>query len=482
MFDWNKRKSMEKPLNDRNAGGAGEQEPAGRGTARRTVRGEDQEAIHEAKLQMEAERRARRELIETKTRIHRQLLERMNLEVIDQLTPGQVRSQIADLSRRLMDEQSVRLNAEERERVVQQIQDEVLGLGPIEPLLADPSVSDILVNTWKHVYVERKGRIEATEVQFQNDEHLLRVIDKIASSVGRRIDESSPMVDARLPDGSRVNAVIPPAAVDGPLLSIRKFSVDPLVMQDLIGFKALTPPMAEFLSACIKAKMNVLISGGTGSGKTTLLNALSAYIPVNERVITIEDSAELQLQQPHVVRLETRPPNLEGQGEITQRDLVRNSLRMRPDRIIVGEVRGPEAMDMLQAMNTGHDGSMTTIHANTPRDALTRLEHMVSMTGASMLASAMRQQIAAALNILIDSERLMDGRRVISSIQEISGMEENVVELQEIFTFEKRTVDRDGKVIGRFKPTGIRPSITKQIEAFGIELSRDIFDPLKVYE
>ncbi len=456
MFDWKKKKSMDnRPMTEPTAPPT---EPH------------------------DKEREVKRELLETKTRIHRQLLDRMNLEVIDQLTPKQVRDQIADLSRRLMNEQNVKLNGEERDRVVQQIQDEVLGLGPIEPLLADPSVSDIMVNTWKQVYVERKGRIEATDVQFQNDDHLRRVIDKIASSVGRRIDESSPMVDARLPDGSRVNAVIPPAAVDGPLLSIRKFSVDPLEMKDLVGFKALTPPMAEFLQACIKAKLNVLVSGGTGSGKTTLLNALSGYIPANERIITIEDSAELQMQQPHVVRLETRPENLEGKGEITQRDLVRNSLRMRPDRIILGEVRGPEAMDMLQAMNTGHDGSMTTIHANTPRDALTRLEHMISMSGSPIPASAMRQQIAAALHILIDSERLIDGRRVISSIQEISGMEENVVELQEIFTFEKRTVDREGKVIGRFKPTGIRPSLTNKIESFGIELSRDIFDPHKVYE
>jgi len=458
MFDWKKKSSMDKPTHEPSVSVA---TPAEERDTRQDMR---------------------RELIETKTRIHRALLERMNLEVIDQLTPGQVREQISDLSRRLMNEQNVKLNAEERERVVQQIQDEVLGLGPIESLLADPSVSDIMVNTWKQVYVERKGRIEHTDVQFQNDDHLRRVIDKIASSVGRRVDESSPMVDARLPDGSRVNAVVPPAAVDGPILSIRKFSVDPLVMEDLVGFKALAPPMAEFLKACIKAKMNVLISGGTGSGKTTLLNALSGYIPPNERVITIEDSAELQLQQPHVVRLETRPENLEGRGEITQRDLVRNSLRMRPDRIIVGEVRGSEAMDMLQAMNTGHDGSMTTIHANTPRDALTRLEHMISMSGTPIPASAMRQQIAAALHILIDSERLIDGRRVISSIQEISGMEENVVELQEIFAFEKRTVDSEGKVIGQFRSTGIRPGIMKHIESFGIELPQGIFDPNRVYE
>jgi pilus assembly protein CpaF len=357
-----------------------------------------------------------------------------------------------------------------------------MGLGPIEPLLADTAVSDILVNTWRQIYVERNGRLELTDVQFQNDGHLMRVIDKIAGAVGRRVDESSPMVDARLSDGSRVNVIIPPASVDGPILSIRKFSVDPLVMDDLIGLKALTPPMAEFLGAAVKARVNILISGGTGSGKTTLLNALSAYIPDDERVVTIEDSAELQLQRAHVVRLETRPPNIEGEGEITQRDLVKNSLRMRPDRIILGEVRGPEALDMLQAMNTGHDGSMATIHANSPRDAMTRLEHMVGMSGIGIPATVIRQQIAAAINLLVDQERMLDGRRVITSIQEITGMEGDVVDMQEIFVYKKRTVDERGNVVGHFQPTGVRPAITERFREYGIDLPRDLFDPNKIYE
>lgn len=429
-----------------------------------------------------ADQGMRRELIETKTRIHRELLNRINLELMDQLTPEQVRREIASLARDMMDQENVRLNSSERDTVIQLIQDEVLGLGPLEPLLADPTVSDILVNTWAKTYVERKGRLEETNIQFQNDKHLRRIIDKIASSIGRRIDESMPMVDARLPDGSRVNAIIPPAAVDGPILSIRKFSADPLRMEDLVSFRALTPPMAEFLRACGKARVNVIISGGTGCGKTTLLNALSGYIPSDERIVTIEDSAELQLQQPHIVRLETRPANIEGQGEITQRDLVKNALRMRPDRIILGEVRGSEAMDMLQAMNTGHDGSMTTIHANSPRDALTRMEHMIGMTGLSVPPVAIRQQIAAALHILVDAERMIDGRRVVTSIQEITGMEENVVGLQEIFMFEKQTVDASGKVIGRFRPTGIRPKIAKRLSEYGVELPADMFDPHKIYE
>jgi pilus assembly protein CpaF len=366
--------------------------------------------------------------------------------------------------------------------VIKQIQDEVMGLGPIEPLLADPTVSDILVNTWRQVYVERHGKLEMTDVQFQNDSHLMRVIDKIAGAVGRRVDESSPMVDARLEDGSRVNVIIPPASVDGPILSIRKFSVDPFVMEDLVGLKSLTPPMSEFLKAAVRSRVNVLMSGGTGSGKTTLLNALSGFIPEDERVVTIEDSAELQLQRSHVVRLETRPANIEGEGEIHQRDLVRNALRMRPDRIIVGEVRGAEALDMLQAMNTGHDGSMTTIHANSPRDALTRLEHMVGMSGVPIPALVVRQQIAAALHLLVDIERLVDGRRVVTSIQEITGMEGDVVELQEIFTYEKRSIDQHGKVVGHFRPTGVKPKISHLINEHGIELSADIFDPNKVYE
>ncbi len=417
-----------------------------------------------------------------KEQVHRELLNRIDLEFIDQLSRDQVNEQIADVARSIMNERQVRLNSREREQVIKQIQDEVMGLGPIEPLLADSSVSDILVNTWRQVYVERHGKLEETDVQFQNDGHLMRVIDKIAGAVGRRVDESSPMVDARLEDGSRVNVIIPPASVDGPILSIRKFSVDPFVMDDLIGLKTLTPPMAKFLSAAVRARVNVLISGGTGSGKTTLLNALSGYIPEGERVVTIEDSAELQLQRTHVVRLETRPPNIEGEGQITQRDLVRNSLRMRPDRIIVGEVRGAEALDMLQAMNTGHDGSMTTIHANSPRDALTRLEHMVGMSGVPIPATVIRQQIAAALNLLVDQERLVDGRRVITSIQEITGMEGDVVESQEIFVYEKRTVDQQGKVVGHFRPTGVRPMITRQIAEYGIELDNDLFDPNRIYE
>ncbi|TQV63304.1 MAG: CpaF family protein [Halothiobacillaceae bacterium] len=419
---------------------------------------------------------------EIKGRIHRRLLDRLNLKIIDQLEAGVVRAQIGDIVRDLLDEESIPLNASERTRLVSEIQDEVLGLGPLEPLLADPSVSDILVNTYKQVYVERRGKLEKTNVIFQSNDHLLRIIDKIASGIGRRIDESSPMVDARLADGSRVNAIIPPAAVDGPILSIRKFSVDPYIMKDLVGFKSLTPGMGDFISAAIKARVNILISGGTGSGKTTLLNALSGFIPENERVVTIEDSAELQLQQPHVVRLETRPPNIEGKGEITQRDLVRNALRMRPDRIIVGEVRGGEALDMLQAMNTGHDGSLTTIHANSSRDALTRLEHMVGMSGTPIPPLVVRQQIASALNLLIDVERLMDGRRVIVSISEITGMEESVVNMQEIFRFNQKTVDEHGRVMGEFRATGIRPIMLKRFRERGIVVDDTLFDPDRVYQ
>ncbi|MCW8829945.1 MAG: CpaF family protein, partial [Gammaproteobacteria bacterium] len=365
---------------------------------------------------------------------------------------------------------------------VTDIINEVLGLGPIEPLLADPTVSDILVNTYRQIYVERHGRLEKTPVRFQNDEHLMRIIDKIASGVGRRIDESSPMVDARLADGSRVNAIIPPLAVDGPSLSIRKFSVDPYTMRDLENFKSITPGMAEFLAAAVKARRNILISGGTGSGKTTMMNAMSGYISDKERIVSIEDAAELQLQQPHVVRLEVRPANIEGKGEIVQRDLVKNALRMRPDRIIVGEVRGAEALDMLQAMNTGHDGSLTTIHANTPRDALTRLEHMVGMSGVPIPSLVVRQQIAAALDLVVDIERLPDGRRVVTSIQEITGMEENVVTVQEIFQFKRETVDSKGHVVGNFRATGIRPYMLKIFKERGIVLDDAVFDPERIYE
>ena len=422
------------------------------------------------------------EMQELKSRLHRQLMDRLNLKIIDQLETGVVREQIGELVRELLDEQGIPLNASEKTKLVTEIQDEVLGLGPLEPLLADPTISDILVNTYKQIYVERHGMLELTNVRFQNDEHLMRIIDKIASSVGRRIDESSPMVDARLADGSRVNAIVPPLAIDGPSLSIRKFSVEPYTMTDLINFRSLTPPMGEFLRAAVRSRSNILISGGTGSGKTTLLNVVSGYIPETERILTIEDSAELQMQQPHVVRLETRPPNIEGKGEIVQRDLVKNALRMRPDRIVVGEVRGSEALDMLQAMNTGHDGSLSTLHANSPRDALTRLEHMVGMSGVPIPALVVRQQIASALNLLIHVERMTDGRRVITSISEITGMEESVVNMQEIFKYERKTVDARGKVIGAFKATGIRPFLLKRIKEHGIELDESLFDPERVYE
>ena len=414
--------------------------------------------------------------------VHHRLLERLNLQMIDELDEVTVRSKIAEAVRDIVAEEAIPLNSTERAKLESEIQDEVLGLGPLEPLLADPSISDILVNTYKQLYIERQGKLEKTDVVFQSDEHLQRIIDKIANSVGRRIDESSPMVDARLADGSRVNAIIPPASIDGPILSIRKFSVDPYQMSDLIGFKTLTPRMASFIAGCIKARINIIISGGTGSGKTTLLNAMSGFIFDTERVVSIEDSAELQLQQPHVVRLEVRPENVEGRGEITQRDLVRNSLRMRPDRIIVGEVRGAETLDMLQAMNTGHDGSLTTIHANSPRDALTRLEHMVGMSGVPIPAEVVRQQIAAAINLLIDVERLVDGRRVITSIQEITGMEGEVVNMQEIFRFVRKTVNQDGQVVGAFRATGIRPRLLKRFKERGVEIGEDNFDPDYSYE
>lgn len=422
------------------------------------------------------------ELQEIKSRIHHRLMDRLNLKIIDELEPDVVRNEIGELVRELLLEEDTPLNLEEREKLVREVQDEVLGLGPLEPLLADNSISDILVNTYKQIYVERHGLLERTAVRFQNDEHLLRIIDKIASSVGRRVDESSPMVDARLADGSRVNAVIPPLAVDGPILSIRKFSVDPYTSTDLLNFKSVTPGIVDFLKAAVKSRINILVTGGTGSGKTTFLNVLSGFIPDSERIITIEDSAELQLQQPHVVRMETRPPNIEGKGEVVQRDLVKNSLRMRPDRIVVGEVRGGEALDMLQAMNTGHDGSLSTIHANSPRDALTRLEHMVGMSGVHIPPLVVRQQIAAAINLVVSTERLADGRRIVSSVQEITGMEESVVNMQEIFQFKRDTVDVQGQVIGSFRATGIRPLMLKRFHERGVALDDSIFDPERVYE
>jgi len=367
------------------------------------------------------------------------------------------------------------LSVSERDRLVNDVQHELFGLGPLEPLLADPTISDILVNKHDTIYIERRGKIERTNVTFKDDEHLMRVIERIVSSVGRRIDESSPMVDARLQDGSRVNAIIPPLAIDGPVVSIRRFGSDPLRMSSLIEFKALTKDIADMLQMVVHARLNVLISGGTGAGKTTLLNALSAYIPENERIVTIEDSAELQLQQPHVVRLETRPPNIEGRGEVTQRDLVRNALRMRPDRIVIGEVRGGEAIDMLQAMNTGHEGSLTTIHSNSPRDALARLETMILMAGANLPDRAMREQISSALDVIIQVSRLADGTRKITSVVEVTGMEGPVTASQEIFRYRRRGISPEGQVVGDFESTGVRPQFMERLRVAGVEISNDLF-------
>ncbi|WP_369911905.1 CpaF family protein [Limnohabitans sp. 2KL-1] len=412
-----------------------------------------------------------------KTQIHQEILALMDWQRMESMPPERLRAELKVLTENLITTHNLALNETERRLIIQAIQDEMLGLGPIEPLLSDPSVSDILVNGPYQVFAERRGKIEATDIQFDNEAHLLRVIDRIVSRIGRRVDEMSPMVDARLPDGSRVNAVIPPLSIDGPLLSIRRFSVVPFTVQDLIGFGALTAGMAELIQGLVKARLNVLVSGGTGSGKTTLLNVMSGSIPTDERIITIEDAAELQLQQPHVVRMESRPPNIEGKGEISQRDLLRNSLRMRPDRIIMGEVRGAEVLDMLQAMNTGHDGSMTTIHANSPRDALTRLEHMLGMAGLKAESRAMRQQIGAALSVVIQVSRLSDGQRKVTSLQEITGLEGEVISMQEIFKFEQTGLSANGAVQGQFVATGIRPKFAQRLTTRGIALSDELFEP-----
>ncbi|HSV33233.1 MAG TPA: CpaF family protein [Pyrinomonadaceae bacterium] len=413
---------------------------------------------------------------EMKSRLHRALINRMDLTKLGSLAPEQVHDEVSRLAEGVLISEAMPLSAADRERLIDEVQHELFGLGPLEPLLSDSTISDILVNSPDKIYIERRGKIELTRVNFKDDEHLMRVIERIVSSVGRRIDESSPMVDARLKDGSRVNAIIPPLSIDGPVLSIRRFGAEPLRISALIENKALTKEIAEMLEMCVRARMNMVISGGTGAGKTTLLNALSAYIPENERIVTIEDSAELQLQQPHVVRLETRPPNIEGRGEVTQRDLVRNALRMRPDRIVIGEVRGGEAIDMLQAMNTGHDGSLTTVHANTPRDALSRLETMIQMTGMRLSERAMRQQIAAAINLVLQVARLSDGTRRVTSISEITGMEGETITMQEIFQFERTGVDREGVVVGRFRATGIRPRFAERLKAHGMQLPRVFFE------
>lgn len=416
-----------------------------------------------------------------KHHIHQILLDRVDLESMQRLSQEQIREELRMLVERLLEEEIVVINDLERKNLTRDIQNEMLGFGPLETLLADPTVSDILVNTHKQVYVERLGRLELTDVTFTDDAHLMKIIDKIVSRVGRRIDESSPMVDARLPDGSRVNAIIPPLAIDGPVLSIRRFSAEPLHLDDLVEYKSLTADMAEILQGLGKAKINILISGGTGSGKTTMLNVISGFIGAAERIVTIEDAAELQLQQPHVVRLETRPPNIESKGEVTQRALVRNALRMRPDRIILGEVRGAEALDMLQAMNTGHEGSMATIHANTPRDALTRLENMISMASANLPTKAMRQQISSAISVVLQVARLTDGKRKVISIQEITGMEGDVITMQEIFSFKQTGLSADGTVLGHFSSTGIRPRFIDRLHTFGITVSESLFDPTHQY-
>jgi pilus assembly protein CpaF len=416
---------------------------------------------------------------ELKHRLHLALLDRVDLEGMQRLSQDQIRDEIKTLVARLLEEETVVLNDIERRNLTRDVQYEVLGFGPLEPLLADPTVSDILVNTYKQVYVERHGKLELSNVTFTDDAHLMKIIDKIVSRVGRRIDESSPMVDARLPDGSRVNAIIPPLAIDGPIMSIRRFSADPLKLQDLVDFNSMTASMAEVLQGLGKSKVNILISGGTGSGKTTMLNVISGFISHSERIVTVEDAAELQLQQPHIVRLETRPPNIEGNGEVTQRALVRNALRMRPDRIILGEVRGAEALDMLGAMNTGHEGSMATIHANTPRDALTRLENMISMASANLPPKAMRQQISSAIGVIVQVARLTDGKRKVLSITEITGMEGDMITIQEIFTFRQTGTNEAGTVLGSFVATGVRPRFAERLKNFGVVVPENLFDPTR---
>jgi pilus assembly protein CpaF len=408
--------------------------------------------------------------------LHHRLIERLDLEALEQIKDEvevihQIRLAVGEFLR----EESTPLSQAEREEIVEQIVWEITGLGPIEPLFRDPTISDILVNTAKDIFIERRGKLSRVTAQFRNDAHLMAVIDRIVSRVGRRVDESSPMVDARLPDGSRVNAIIPPLALDGPVLSIRRFGAD-LTVEQLIANGSMTMEMLQLLAGCVKARLNILISGGTGSGKTTLLNAMSSFIPSDERLVTIEDAAELRLQQEHVVRLETRPPNAEGRGEVVARDLVKNALRMRPDRIIVGEVRGPEALDMLQAMNTGHEGSLTTVHANTPRDALARMETMILMAGTNLPNRAMREQISSALDLIVQASRLSDGTRRVVSVTEVTGMEGEVVTTQEIYRFRRRGISPEGRIVGQFEATGVRPAFTERLRVAGVELPSRMFE------
>lgn len=443
------------------------QKPSGQAFRRKSDKAHGADTVNAARL---------RQLQELKTRIHRKMVERLDLSNIEGLDKDTLRKQIRDLVAELCDQESALLNYQEREKLIGEVLNETFGLGPLEMLLNDPTITDIMVNGPHQVYIERHGRLESTQVTFKDNTHLLHIIDKIVSQVGRRCDEVSPMVDARLQDGSRVNAIIPPLAIDGPAVSIRRFGTDPVRIENLLQYKSITQEMVDFLSACVTAKLNVMIVGGTGSGKTTLLNNLSSFIPHTERIVTIEDAAELQLQQPHVVRLETRPPNIEGKGQVAQRDLLRNCLRMRPDRIIVGEVRGSEALDMLQAMNTGHEGSMTTIHANTTRDALSRLETMVSMAGFDLPVVTIRQQFASAVNVVVQASRLKGGRRRVMSISEVLGMEGEMVTMQEIFTYNQEGVSENGNAYGTFWSTGIRPTFLDRLISSGVGVSTDIFD------
>jgi pilus assembly protein CpaF len=422
-------------------------------------------------------RRAESHYSDLKTRIHRQLIDRLDLSKLAVIPPDVVRAEIARVVQGLLDEEQTPLSRQERDNLVLEVWHETFGLGPLEPLMQDPSVSDILVNGPRNIYVERRGKLERTPTVFHDSAHLMQIIERIVSRIGRRIDESSPMVDARLPDGSRVNAIIPPLALDGPMVSIRRFSVDPFKMPDLVRLGALTPALAEILTAAVKIRLNILVAGGTGAGKTTLLNVLSNAIPNDERIVTIEDSAELQLQQEHVVRLETRPPNVEGAGQVNARDLVRNALRMRPDRIVIGEVRGAEVLDMLQAMNTGHDGSISTIHANSSRDALSRIETMILLSGVSPPVRAIREYVTSALDLIIHLARLSDGTRKIVAVTEVVGMEEETITTHDVFVYEQKGVDSSGRVVGAHRPTGVRPRFADRLAQAGIQLPKTVFAP-----
>ena len=407
--------------------------------------------------------------------IHSKLVDKLDLSRVSDLAGDTLRREIRLVVERLCDTENPLLNRMERERLIDEVLDETFGFGPLEMLLKDPTISDILINGAHKIYVERRGKLEKTDVKFRDNDHLMQIIDRIVSKVGRRVDETSPMVDARLPDGSRVNAIIPPLSLDGPSMSIRRFGANPLKLEDLLNFKAFTPEMAMLMEACIKARMNIVISGGTGCGKTTLLNTLSSFIPHDERIVTIEDAAELQLQQDHIVRLETRPANIEGKGAVNTRDLVRNALRMRPERIIIGECRGGEALDMLQAMNTGHSGSMTTLHANTPRDAQARLETMIMMSGMELPIKAMRQQISSAVDLIVQANRLQGGPRKITTITEVMNMEQDIIIMQDVFRYKQLGIDQNGRAFGQFEATGVRPSFVSRLEAAGIKLPQNLF-------